>query len=285
MAFYGRRRKKYRKLKRKIRGGAGGFGGNKQFYRKVKKLAKKMSAGAWRMPKRMYQPPQAFARIRTTFVQEYTNPGTGNDVADFVLKGNSLDDIGATNDSIGAPVWQLAQMYGRYYIWKSKVQACFTDDTNPEAGYGNHLRGFYVWPSTTQPIPELSSVLNWAGGSTAGVAPEDIPHVKYRRYVPTQIGYKGPINIKNQAKTKNLYAYKTDVEKDFTGTISAGGDTTNPTIAATSPSLVWYWHFTGADTQDITESTYDVRAIITVTYFIRFWQPNDFMKKVPEGES
>lgn len=281
MAFYGRKKRKYRKIKKNLKRGT--YTGKKAS-RKAKKMAKIMSAAAWRMPSKSYQPPQAFARIRTTFKQSYNNAGASNIVADFILKGNSLNNTGMTADVLGAPIWQFAQLYNRYYIWKSKVQVAYADQSTEANDLGN-MRTFCVWPSTTQNAIVNYTQINYDGGSGSYTSPEEIPHVKYLRYTPKAMQQTtGPVNLKNQAKTKKLWAYKTEVEKDFTATIEASGSTTSPNVDASDPLLLWYWHFTAIDVNGaISPGNLKAFICVTVTYFIRFWQPQDFLRKVPES--
>lgn len=257
---------------------------SKQDYKRARQLAKKLQLSR---PLTRRVPREAFIKIKQTYLVDITNleaEGRQGYIADFVFRGNSLHQTvpGTGEQYLGAPIFQMAQFYRKYYIWKSKVNVDFTDIGRINAVSENNLgqRGIYLYPNGLG-FTQNSTGISW---SQNGQAPECLPNVRYKKYCLQQFQYKGPLKLRNSMHTKKMFAFKTDEELDFTGTIRAGGTSDTPQYEATHPVNQWFWHLLMAnmDEDSEQEDTLHGRCVITIEYYVRFFQPDDFLWKATE---
>lgn len=266
MAFK-RKRKSITRGKRFKRGGGG-------FKRKFKRTVKRGKRNTIFIPKNMPAPKQAFIKLRTVHNWLVTNP-TGA-VFDQVIIGNTFNSacrkVNNFNDRIGGPLYYYANLYQRYFIWKTKIHCKWFQTATPTADI-DQVVVMGIFPSLFD-TPYQDAGINWDENSNAP-APEEEPRVHYK-YARSIVGNaQNTITVKHSMKTKSMMT-KDVSENDYAGnlvTVLQGASQVR-TVQATDPVKMWYYHNFFANVKGITDAgAISGRLITTITQYARLYQP------------
>lgn len=280
MARYKRRGKfKRRKLSRRTLGRRG--------FRKFRRASKRFMRKSLFLPKGPYMPKYTFVKLHQTIIFDKANVSPpGGYVVDTVLRGNSLHDwaeIGTSSnsdDTLRMPVWQLAQLYEYYYVYKSQVKMWINNNSTPSSIPIPMVA--YIAPSLQNNLPYDYSTVNYTGN---GSPPEDFPKSRTKHFNDNYMKSNGkPLVLKNTATTKRMVMLpKPKLDDTFLGSIQASGTLASPTYQCGHPTRQWYWHL-GVVNQNETgaANTITYRFVVKMSYWVRFSGRREPLQNVAE---
>lgn len=272
-----RRFRKRRKFVRRIKRGRMGF---RKFRRGLKGLIRRKQKATWRTPRNHYAAPQAFAKLRTEYMIKYDKDSpipVDSYMLDHVFVGNSLfNDFSVNTDEYaGAPAWQLAQFYRRFYVWKTKVTVEWADiSINLTTNRDAEPRTLCIHPNTSSGSVYTKANVGWTR-TVSGIvnAPGNMAGIRQKSYLMSSMNYtRNPLKLSATFKTQKLFKMKADVERDFTGRVEPSGNVTDNSaqLSITAPNLQYWIHIFVIDWKE-TNTTINANAKITIDYYTRFF--------------
>lgn len=209
------------------------------------------------------------------FIDNASNT-TPNWTTDFVFKGNSLAAPAPSDNGFDSPIWQMAQLYTRYYVYKSSITIRIIPllpllnvaSTNPK------IYGLYAVPTVDATPFDIADV-NWQANSAGGTRPEKLQGVRFKYYGSNGSATK-IVKVTNKMSTKRILNAKTsEWEDEYSGEITPGGSFASPNFNATDPTKLWYWHALVAslmESGDGTSGSISVKYVVNLTYHVMFFR-------------
>lgn len=273
-----RRKRKYRKFGRRrnyVRGRLRRF---RRIFRKFKRTFRRNTRILKFGPKQL---SPEFAFLKVQFSKDVNLSNASPSVLDTILLANSLNesnDFGSLN-GVSYPVWQMAQWYSKYYIWKTKLEmwinptnvaltptdTCWENDLTKVNPKGKQFTAYITADSTGIPYNDV----NWSYDGNSD-NPMDHPHSSFKHFTSYGALYK-PIYVKYTMRTKKLFGQKTATLLDYQGSITPTGTLAAPTFTADSPPSQYFFHY-GILGEVLLNPTNQMKAkaILRVTKWVRF---------------
>lgn len=266
----------------------------RRVFRRFKRNFKK-NTRTLRLNKGQLSARQSLIKLSTTKNFTATNIGVGNYVWDIPIPVNSLDEsaVWSSGDAYQPyPVWQMAQWYQHYMVYKAKVEiwvsptgSAFEMDLTDTTARCK-LFALSLKPDTSGTVLDFTT-WNWSN-TTSGQTPEDSVNTKTKHFN----GYgtllnKGYVYMKHWCNPVRLYDYHfgggSKTSEQFYGTITPSGSVVTPSFSATAPAFEAYMHMVLADTsENASPSTMDCRILYKVTKYVRFVDQRRFSTNVAE---
>lgn len=198
-------------------------------------------------------PDQLFTKMRYTEVIQMT-AGLGTEYQTYQFRGNSVYDPNFTGTGAQPPYFDQIcgsnALYTQFLVSASKIKLRVSAIGDTFA-IGN--ADVAVTPSQTA----LASTL-WTD------IDDQLSSKSTRSGAVVRYDNKGPKYIKNYAKTAAVFDTK-DIQDQLS--IFAGTSSANPTAP-------WYW-IIGAQGMDRTSTTMNLNLLVTLTYYVRFFNLTD----------
>lgn len=264
----------------------------RKFFRKFRKSFKK-NTRILRLNSKALSP--RFSFIKISYTKELFKVNDTNSVLDYPVHANCLDDSADFGEP-GFPyiMWQMAQMYKQYYVWKSKCSVWFApyQDDNDVALDNSLIDQHPINKMFTAYIKADSSGAtytnaNW-GFDGAKDNPFDAQFCKYKNFTNYGALYKTPF-VSNTLKTKRYFGQKTGTLLEYQGSITPTGTLAAPGVTCNNPASRYLWHIgiLGQST-DVPSSDLKCRLVVKMTKWVKFLTQRNtnthvIEDNVPEG--